>query len=271
MSTNNTGIIADMSEYKQETDEREEEIKIPFWYNDPNVLFKQEYFFELFPTENMTYEQKMNAVSRLVIFITILVFIITKNIRILFVSVVTLGSIYFLYFHKQSEKEALRNRSKSEFGIDANGTENFDVLGGDTPATVLLRSKGIDYDRDAVFDKPSSANPFSNVLNTDIEFNPKKKPAPPSFNENINQTILQQAKQMVIEQNADQPDIADKLFKDLGENYVFEQSMRQFSSNPSTTIPNDQGAFADFCYGSMVSAKEGNMFSLARNLARHQT
>ena len=60
-----------------------------------------------------------------------------------------------------------------------------------------------------------------------------------------------------------------KLFKDLGDQYIFEQSLRPFNSTSSTTIPNDQGAFADFCYGSMVSCKEGNMFACARNLARH--
>ena len=57
--------------------------------------------------------------------------------------------------------------------------------------------------------------------------------------------------------------------KDLGEQFVFEQSLRPFHSNPSTTIPNDQQGFAEFCYGSMVSCKEGNMFACARNLARH--
>jgi hypothetical protein len=119
------------------------------------------------------------------------------------------------------------------------------------------------------FSNPDSSNPFSNVLNTDYDFNPDRKPAPPSFNENVNKKILKEAKQFVMDANPDQPDIADKLFKDLGEELVFEQSLRQFNSNPNTTIPNDQTAFADFCYGSMVSCKEGNMFACARNMPRY--
>ena len=71
------------------------------------------------------------------------------------------------------------------------------------------------------------------------------------------------------ELNPDQPDISDKLFRDLGEQYVFEQSLRQFTSNPSTTIPNDQAGFAEFAYGSMVSCKEGNLFACARNLPKY--
>jgi hypothetical protein len=58
--------------------------------------------------------------------------------------------------------------------------------------------------------------------------------------------------------------IKKKLFSDLGDNYNFDFSMRNFYTNPNTTIPNDQGGFANFCFGDMVSAKEGNEFALGR-------
>ena len=74
---------------------------------------------------------------------------------------------------------------------------------------------------------------------------------------------------MIDDAHPGQSKITDKLYQSLGDNLAFEQSMRPFYSTPSTTIPNDQGAFADFCYGSMVSCKEGNPFACARNLARH--
>ena len=137
-----------------------------------------------------------------------------------------------------------------------------------TQSDEILKKMNIVRNPD-VFDKPDSSNPFSNVLITDYEYNPNKKPAPPAFNENINDQILTQAKKIVNELNPGQPDISDKLFRDLGEQYVFEQSLRQFTSNPITTIPNDQTGFAEFCYGSMISAKDGNLFAAARNLPRH--
>ena len=138
------------------------------------------------------------------------------------------------------------------------------------PVTAALNKTGSNIDPSQVFEPPSAQNPFSNVLMSDYDYNPNRKPAAPSFNENINHDILGQAKQLVKNANPDQPDIADKLFKDLGDQLYFEQSLRPFNSNPSTTIPNDQGAFADFCFGGFISAKEGNSFALARNLARHQ-
>jgi hypothetical protein len=131
-----------------------------------------------------------------------------------------------------------------------------------------LAQNGISVDPNT-FDTPTSKNPFSNVLVTDYEFNPQKKPALPSYPEDVNNEILFQAKKLVNEMNPSQPNLSDKLFKGLGDEMDFEQSLRQFNSNPATTIPNDQRAFAEFCYGSMVSCKEGNLFACAKNATRY--
>jgi hypothetical protein len=34
--------------------------------------------------------------------------------------------------------------------------------------------------------------------------------------------------------------------------------MRSFYTNPNTLVPNDQKAFAEFCYGNMKSCKDGD-------------
>jgi hypothetical protein len=240
---------------------------IPFWSDDPNVLFQQKYIFEFFPVENMTYEQKLNAVTRSVIILTILGFIFSKNLRVLLIGLVTIGGIYLMHYYHQKEKTKTESK-KSLDNLKENMKEGFE-----SPAMEYLKQNNIHIDPDIIdpniFDKPTSQNPFDNVMLTDYDYNPNKKPAPPSFNKNINEQILSSAKQLVQEANPDQPDIADKLFNSLGDNLVFEQSLRQFNSNPSTTIPNDANAFAQFCYGSAISSKEGNPFSLARNLTHY--
>lgn len=229
----------------------EKKTTVPFWSNDPNILLKQPYLFELFPTEKMSYEQKLNAISRLVIVITIISFIISRNYRLLLICIITLFSIFLLYYYQSIEIEKKELKKINE-------KENFE-----NPNLNKL-TQGID-----VFQKPNSENPFGNVLNTDIDFHPEKKSAPPAYNENINNEILEQAKQLVREANPDQPDITDKLFKSLGDQFEFEQSLRPFYSNPSTTIPNDQTGFANFCYGNMISCKEGNVESCNRNSERY--
>ena len=227
-----------------------EKTKIPFWGTNPNVLFQNEYMLEFFPVEDMTYEQKLNALTRSIIVLTVIGFLLSRSFRLVFISAITLLAIFLLHYYQQRECDKDKK------------VEHFE-----NQAEEVIAKYGIS--KENVFDKPSSTNPFSNVLITDYEYNPNKKPAPPSFNENINKSILEEAKQLVSELNPDQPDISDKLFKDLGEQFVFEQSLRQFTSNPSTIIPNDQTGFAEFAYGSMVSCKEGNMFACARNMDRY--
>ena len=245
-----------------EKDKKTENNDVLFWSEDPNVLLRFPYIFEFFPTENMSYPQKMNSISRLIIVLALLGFLFSRNLRLLFVCVVVLLGIYLIY-GSQREKKVKKNIFIGE-NFDPNVPS--DIV-ADTYAKI---NKSVPAKAD-VFDVPSPENPMANVLMSDYDYNPHKKPAPPAFNKNVSEIILSQAKQMVANANSSQPDIADKLFRNLGDEFIFEQSMRPFVSNPATTIPNDQQAFAEFCYGSMISSKEGNMFSLARNLARHQT
>jgi hypothetical protein len=211
--------------------------KIPFWSNDPNILFQQKFITEFFPMDFMSFEQKLNAVSRTVIILGVLSFFYSQKVQILGITVLSLFLIFLMYyFHKQKEGKHVRFQDEEGF------TNNNDV-----------------------FDIPTSINPLDNVLLPDYEYNPGKKPAPPSYTQSSGDAILANAKHLVQEANPDQPDIVNKLFNSLGEELQFEQSMGRFYSNPSTAIPNDQSAFADFCYGSMVSCKEGNMFACARN------
>merc|ERR1711871_356174 len=53
--------------------------------------------FEFFPVEDMTYYQKLNAITRTVLILTILTFAYGKSFRILVVGIVTLFGIYCLY------------------------------------------------------------------------------------------------------------------------------------------------------------------------------
>jgi hypothetical protein len=252
----------DEKEEVVETPIKKRHVDVPFWSENPNILFQRQYSMEFFPIDSMAYEQKLNAVTRTILVLTIIGLIVAQNSRIIVVSGITLFAIFILHYYHQKDKA---KEDQKRAALDANeGFQNatMDFLAGENINTSHAALDGI-------FEHPDSSNPFSNVLMTDYEDNPEKKPALPAFNRNVSQEILTQEKQLVVEANPEQPDIADKLFKDLGEQLVFEQSLRQFNSNPSTTIPNDQGAFADFCYGSMVSCKEGNDFACARNFSRY--
>lgn len=233
---------------------------VPFWAENPNVLLNPAYLTEFFPSEDMTYSQKLNAITRMILALTIAVFVWTGTIRTILFGVLSVGAIYLVHYYYAADKSKTEKRKDAFTGFGRQTAET-------SPAIAVLSDNLAGVSPVDVFDSPAAGNPFSNVLVTDINGNPTKKPAPPAYNDHVNQSILSAAKDAVIQANPGQPDISDKLFKDLGEQLTFEQSMRQFYSTPSTTTPDDQQAFAEFCYGSMISCKEGNKFACARSAA----
>ncbi len=243
--------LSDVQKYEEPqqmiNEEEPSQEEVSFWYEDPNILLNGEYVYELYPTDNMDYNRMLNAITRSVILLTAIVLFINPGYRVLGLFLVTIGIIFLMhhYKNKQQEKEGFSG-----------------------PVRDYLEAVKPEFSTEGVFNTPTSSNPFNNVLVTDYA-NPEKRPAPPAYNENVQQKITDSAKIAVQEANPDHPGLADKIFKGLGDEMNFEHSLRQFTSNPSTTIPNDQEAFANFCYGSMVSCKEGNDFACARNLSRH--
>ena len=119
------------------------------------------------------------------------------------------------------------------------------------------------------YTQPTNVNPTMNVLLPEIQDNPDRKQAAPSFNPVINEEINNSTKELIKKNFQDDPDIDKKLFNDLGDNFEFEQSMRQFYTTANTTIPNNQKDFAEFCYGDMISCKEGHEVACIRNNPRH--
>lgn len=230
----------------QKLEHKKEEDSVVFWAENPNILFNTVYFFEFYPTQTMTFNQKLNALSRTIIILTIVSFLFTRSTSLLVISMITLASIFYLYKSQTEEPKK----------------ENF------TTAQKVLNEKGIPIPTN-IFQEPSANNPFSNVLVTDIEDNPQRKPAPPS--NLVIDKVLIKAKQMISESNPGQSDIVDKLFQDTNEQLSFEQSLRQFNSNAVTTIPNDQEAFLDFCYSGMNNSncKSGNLFACSKNNSRY--
>lgn len=238
----------------EKCDSVKEEIEriVPFWITNPNIIFNKDQMFEFFPTDDMTFSQKLNAVSRTIIIMTLVSFLYTQSVRILIIGGVSLFFVYMLYLHNTTKKDAVNTKKKQMEGFD-------------DPTSKVYSTT----DMMNVFKAPEAGNPFGNVLVSDYLYNPKRKPAPPAYNANVAKDIVEKAKECVRRNNPDQPDITEKLFQDLGDEYVFEQSLRQFTTTPSTTIPNDQEAFMDFCYGGMTSCKEGNAFACAKNTWRY--
>jgi len=223
----------------------EKDIKKTFWGENPNVLI---YGTDLFPTLSMDFTEQINVLTRFMILLSILLAFIFQRFTFLLVGALNVFLIWVFYVTQpKSRKEGFHDIYEEELElIDASGNDGTNL-----------------------FCSSQTQNPFSNVLMTDYINNPAKLPAPPIDNPETTTDILNKAKMAVQKAHPNFPNIVDRLFTNLGDKYDFEQSLQPFYSCPATTIPNDQKAFTDFCYGDLISCKEGNLFACARNLPRY--
>ena len=240
---------------------------IPFWSNDPAILLNKEYIKELYPMQNMTYEQKLNAITRLVILLIIIGFIFTASLKLLFMGIITVVVIFILFktqkqkVTKESFLNGISGGSKSGSGTSNNGRkgkEGFSNISASN-GTTIINPETLQEFLKTDFEPNTKLNPFANVLLTDIGDNPERKSAPPSFNPDVYEDITSSTKKMVQKLNPGIKNTNKQLFGDLGEKFYLDQSNRNFFSTANTRIANDQGAFSKFLYSDMYSAKESGI------------
>jgi DNA-binding transcriptional regulator of glucitol operon len=226
---------------------------IQFWINDPTIIFDKNHIFELWPTSNMLYEQKLNAISRLVILVTIIGFILLRSTRILIVGILTLAAIVVLYKQQQKYKKLTKDMLNEGFIVQGN-----EVTGlFDKKAKAITNPVTLETVVSTEFKEGNKKNPFSNVLLTDIMDDPDRKAAPPSFNPEIEENITKNVKKSVQFMNPGINNTNKQLYGDLWNNFELDQSNRLFYSTANTRVTNDQGAFAQFLYNDLkYSGKE---------------
>jgi len=222
-----------------------------FWVNNPTILLNKKYIIELWPTNNLGFEEKLNAISRLVILLTILGFILTKSVNIILIGIITLIIICILFYTKKE-----RNIPKPIEAFTSTPTKITDSTMLDT----FLKKE---------YEPVNQKNPLSNVLLTEIYDSPNRRSAPPSFQPQVYEDINKQTKKMIQQLNPTIENTNKQLFGGLGEKFEFDQSMQQYYSTPNTKVPNDQGAYANYLYGNMPSCKEGDAIACIQDNGRY--
>ena len=216
-----------------------------FWTDNPTILFQNDQLIELWPTNSMCYKQKLNAITRLVILLSVLGYILTGALRVLVVGTLTLAGIYVLY----------TMRRKEGFEVKREPTKDED-RGKNKRNVTLLNPVTLDEVLRTEFKEGTKKNPFSNVLLTQIGDEPERKAAPPSFNVEVDGDITKNVKRAVQMLNPTIKNTNKRLFGDLWQQFQLDQSNRAFYSTANTRVASDQGAYAQFLYGNMPSGKE---------------
>ena len=187
-----------------------------FWVNEPTILFNKKYITQIWPYSYLTYDEKLNAITRFIILITLLGYVLLNRLIIIVLGLIIVGCIVLLY----KKKEGL-----------------------------LFPYYGVGDQQDI-----EQNNPFGNVLMTDYKFNPNKKEVNSDYTPDLENSINRKIKDFIVQENNDNNEIYN-LFNNIGDQFSFEQNNRQFYTNPSTTIPNKQDDFLSFCFGTLPSEK----------------
>jgi hypothetical protein len=226
----------------------------PFWSNDPTIIFNKDSMLQLWPTSNLTFEAKLNAISRIVILLSLLGFLFTRKTHFLIIGAITLAIIVSLYkFRKQKIVKALTQQDVEGFqvnnpkGLPMDSIASSQMTTNPVTLETLLRSD---------FHPTTKKNPFGNVLLTDIMDQPNRKAAAPSFNPDVYDDINAATKKQTQMLNPGIINTNKQLYGDLYDSYTLDKSMMRFYSTANTRVANDQGAFSEYLFGNMYSAKE---------------
>jgi hypothetical protein len=210
-----------------------------FWLVNPSILFSKNHMTELWPTEKMTREQKLNAITRLVILLTLAGFFLSNNYKILVTGIVSIVFLIITYKILNKDVNVKLNETFSNENIYDKVKHNYT--------------------------NPTSANPIMNILLPEIQDNPHRLEAAPAYNKAVEKAINQETQDFIVTNFNNDETIRKKLFDDRGDKFDFECSMRQFYSTANTRVPNNQNEFARFCYGNMASCKDGDVEMCFRN------
>ena len=194
-----------------------------FWIDDPTVLFNSKYITELWPYSSMSMNEKLNAITRFIILVTLLGYMCLNRYIVLILGLILMGVIIFVY-RMQPVHENMSNYYE------------------------ISKQQNIE-----------SNNPLGNVLMTDYKYNPYKTETITDYNPVVEATINVSVKSFILQNNKDNADMPNSMSV-LGDQMVLEQSMRSFYTNPVTTIPNGQEQFLKFCYGELPSEKPLQIF-----------
>lgn len=207
-------------------------VKEPFWFEDPRVLFIKGAWRRILPAKG-DMNAMLNTVMRWTIYISLVLYLWKRSITFLF-AIPAVGIVSYLVWWNETRKQRI--------------LEKFIIEDGEQ--VYMDPDEGIH--RTVVY--PTIDNPFMNPLLTDYIDRPNRIAAN-NTTDDMRRSLREEINQKFY----------FNLYRDVDDIWEKDNSQRQFYTMPATTIPNDQGTFAEWCYGRVPTCKEGNGFQCVAN------
>jgi hypothetical protein len=212
-----------------------------FWYHDMYVIIQSNRLTEFFPTKDQTLEERFNALVRLSLYSSIILYYYNKNYRYFSIFIGTLLLTYYVYTNspEKSVKDAdieVVNKPKASDNKNE-GVESLENL------------------EQPVCTRPTLDNPFMNVTMKDylnVDEKTQQIVDRPAACDTTDENVKRSMDEM----------FNHNLFKDVNDVFGKMNSQRQFYTMPNTKIPNAQDDFAKWLYANPKTCKEDQEFCL---------
>jgi len=195
-----------------------------FWLDNISVLYKNDLYTEFIPTNKMSRTEQLNAITRLCIYLIIILFIFDKTNVLIYIPIVCL--ILVIIFHNISAVQ--RIKSKYDPIMDKNKKFN----------EVYTLNEYREYEK-GTCRKPTKDNPFMNL--TAEDYNKDIAMACNSDDDKIVQTMIDEK-------------FNQDLCRDIEDVFDRKNSERQFFTG-TQDIKYDSEKFGRWCYGFTPTCK----------------
>lgn len=207
---------------------------IPFWVEQPSILFRRDRLTNFFPTAKLTVVENLNAVIRLLIYLSLILILFTRNSQYL---LLPLGGMLVTYvlFQIYPKKEVLKEIPPREsFSLDGKLSDK------------IQSNKKYDEQLERECIQPTVDNPFMNFNYITDSYH--REPACQAwlYDDKESKDIRKEVTESF---NHD-------LYRDVSDLYSKNNSQRQFFTMPWTSWPNNQTSFAKWLYRTGPTCKE---------------
>lgn len=216
-----------------------------FWTDDPTILMKEAAdFFPFHKGAQRCTTTALNSFTRFGVYLGVLLAFITRDWNYLLLSV-GIAIVAAAAYHGMKSKGNLREGFQSRTGTQSVTPLQLEKFPED--GLVPGSDAADEYVNDVIGSnertKPTAANPFMNVLLTEIGDNPMRPPAE-------NGEFLKRQFSSVFQ---------DRVYGDPGDVFQKTQNQRTWAVQPITSIPNDQESFQNWLFRTPGrTCKEGN-------------
>ena len=227
------------------------------WFNNMSILFDTSKLLVIIPDNTMTLNEKINSLTRFILYLSLLLTILKQNYLYLYIFIVPVIISYIVYMFLYNSKEFFKQeKTKMNSNLDnlnnQDNHDNRDNLNNQNNN----KNNSIDFNsimEDALNDNcvlPSSENPVMNVMPTD------------NFQQRRAACNISDKKIADLVSNEINDTYREKLYNDSTSIFNNRISERSFYTMPNSSVPNDQGTFAKWLYNTPVACKLGNTGTL---------